>query len=43
MQIFYVFHQDLPPKKQAIEMVETFLTTEFEGGRHKRRVDKMMC
>ena len=30
-------------EKQAIEMVETFLTTEFEGGRHKRRVDKMMC
>ena len=30
-------------EKQAIEMVETFLNTEFEGGRHKRRVDKMMC
>ena len=29
---------------QAIEMVKTFLNTEFEGGRHQRRVDKIpMC
>ena len=28
-------------KEQAIEIVETFLTTEFEGGRHERRVDKI--
>jgi ribose 5-phosphate isomerase B len=29
---------------QAIEMVKTFLSTEFEGGRHQRRVDKIpMC
>jgi ribose-5-phosphate isomerase B len=27
--------------KQAIEMVKTFLTTEFEGGRHSRRVEKI--
>ena len=26
---------------QAIEMVDTFLETEFEGGRHERRVDKI--
>ena len=26
---------------QAIQMVETFLNTEFEGGRHQRRVDKI--
>jgi len=26
----------------APEIVETFLTTEFEGGRHQRRVDKIM-
>ncbi len=26
---------------QALEMVKTFLETEFEGGRHKRRVDKI--
>ena len=26
---------------QALEMVETFLNTEFEGGRHQRRVDKI--
>lgn len=29
---------------QAIEMVKTFLKTEFEGGRHQTRVDKIpMC
>ncbi|MCB4798264.1 ribose 5-phosphate isomerase B [Neotamlana laminarinivorans] len=27
--------------EQAVEMVETFLNTEFEGGRHQRRVDKI--
>lgn len=26
---------------QALEMVKTFLNTNFEGGRHKRRVDKI--
>lgn len=26
---------------QVIKMVETFLNTEFEGGRHQRRVDKI--
>ncbi len=25
----------------ALEIVETFLTTQFEGGRHQRRVDKI--
>lgn len=28
---------------QAVEMVETFLTTEFEGGRHQTRVSKISC
>ena len=28
---------------QAIEMVATFLTTDFEGGRHQNRVDKISC
>lgn len=28
---------------QALEMVETFLSTEFEGGRHERRVEKIPC
>lgn len=28
---------------QAIEIVETFLTTAFEGGRHQTRVDKISC
>jgi ribose 5-phosphate isomerase B len=28
---------------QAVEIVETFLSTEFEGGRHQNRVDKISC
>jgi ribose 5-phosphate isomerase B len=27
----------------ALESVRLFLTTEFEGGRHQRRVDKIPC
>ncbi len=27
----------------AVEMVETFLNTEFEGGRHEKRVEKISC
>ena len=27
----------------AIEIVDTWLTTEFEGGRHQRRIDKVMA
>ncbi|AKP50458.1 ribose 5-phosphate isomerase B [Cyclobacterium amurskyense] len=27
----------------AKKMVDTFLSTEFEGGRHARRVDKIAC
>ncbi|MDQ3015277.1 MAG: ribose 5-phosphate isomerase B [Bacteroidota bacterium] len=27
----------------AIEMVDTFLHTDFEGGRHQRRVEKISC
>ena len=26
---------------QALKMVETFLNTEFEGGRHQNRIDKI--
>lgn len=29
--------------QQALEIVETFLDTEFEGGRHQNRVDKIAC
>lgn len=29
--------------KLALEIVDTFLDTEFEGGRHQRRVDKIMA
>ncbi|EIA09972.1 ribose 5-phosphate isomerase B [Flavobacterium frigoris] len=28
---------------QAVEMVDTFLNTEFEGGRHQNRVNKISC
>jgi len=28
---------------QAIAMVETFVNTEFEGGRHQGRIDKIPC
>ena len=27
--------------EEALEMVKTFLSTEFEGGRHQKRVDKI--
>jgi len=30
-------------KRMAIKMVKTFLSTDFEGGRHKRRVEKISC
>ena len=29
--------------QQAIGMVDVFLNTEFEGGRHQNRVDKIAC
>jgi ribose 5-phosphate isomerase B len=29
--------------QQAVEMVETFIATSFEGGRHAIRVDKISC
>lgn len=29
--------------EQAVAMVETFLNTAFEGGRHQNRVDKITC
>ena len=28
---------------QAVDMVEAFLNTDFEGGRHQNRVDKISC
>lgn len=30
-------------KEEAIEMVDTFLSTAFEGGRHANRVNKIAC
>jgi ribose 5-phosphate isomerase B len=29
--------------EEGIEMVDTFLNTEFEGGRHQGRIDKIAC
>lgn len=29
--------------QQAVEMVDTFINTQFEGGRHQTRVDKISC
>lgn len=29
--------------EQAVEMVDTFLNTNFEGGRHQNRVNKISC
>lgn len=28
---------------QAVKMVDVFLETEFEGGRHQNRIDKISC
>jgi ribose 5-phosphate isomerase B len=28
---------------QAVEMAEAFISTDFEGGRHQTRVDKIAC
>ena len=30
-------------EKLALEILDVFLTTEFEGGRHQRRIDKFMA
>ena len=30
-------------KKLAVDMVKIFIETEFEGGRHQRRVNKISC
>lgn len=29
--------------EEALEMVEAFFSTDFEGGRHQKRVDKIAC
>ena len=30
-------------ESEALEMIDTFFSTKFEGGRHERRVDKIAC
>ena len=29
--------------REALEMVDVFITTTFEGGRHQKRVEKIAC
>ena len=31
------------PQELAVEIVKTYLSTDFEGGRHQRRVEKIDC
>ena len=31
------------PEEVGLQIVDAFLNTEFEGGRHQRRVDKINC
>ena len=30
-------------EEEGLKMIETFLTTSFEGGRHQNRVNKIKC
>ena len=30
-------------RQEAIEIIQTFIETDFEGGRHMRRKDKISC
>jgi len=30
-------------KEEALKMVDIFFSTDFEGGRHQRRIDKIPC
>lgn len=38
---FVVLPARFIPQDLAIEIVKTYLSTEFEGGRHERRIEKM--
>ena len=38
-----LFLHGLCPEYVAEEMVDVFVNTEFEGGRHANRVNKMSC
>jgi ribose 5-phosphate isomerase B len=29
--------------REALEMVDVFITTAFEGGRHQKRIEKIAC
>jgi len=30
-------------QEEAKKMIDIFLTTDFEGGRHQRRIEKILC
>ena len=32
---------DFTSKKDALKIVDAFITTDFEGGRHQKRIDKL--
>ena len=36
-----LFNKELDKKKNILQIIDTFLSTEFEGGRHKNRRDKI--
>lgn len=39
IQIFYALAKGLQERGLALEIVDTWLSSEFEGGRHKIRVN----
>ena len=41
MQISFAWAAVSLQKKIAVEFTKIFLTTEFEGGRHQRRIDQI--
>ena len=41
MQIFFVFPHVFTEIEGVLEMVDTFLNTDFEGGRHQNRINKI--
>ena len=35
--------RNMTQQELAVEIVKTYLSTDFEGGRHQRRVEKIDC
>ena len=36
-------HENFVPVIEAIEILDAYLTAEYEGGRHQTRIDKIPC